>query len=532
MPVSRSLQRRRRSSLGVAASLSSIKPGNYGITTSPRNVTFAPNVTPGTFVEETEGAEDYATEVPSPSDALFPPADALNAAAPTRRRQPPGKRRSQGYIPRPPNAFMLFRANFVRQKHVPGSIETNHGSLSKIIGNCWKALPEAEKKVWEARAKKAKAEHKEMYPNYRFRPVHNKNKSKQKKGKVTLDEPEERRCEEVAQLLLEGKKGDELLAAVRRLDLDRQQPSSASASPMPAPYPQLAMPAPMYPMFQQHRRSSSAPPGAFHMPIAVPTLQDYFPSHPSSRADTPVRNIAGYRDIRRPSSAGPSYYMDWASGMAMSGAPVTFENLQPDNDPLPDVNTAFFNPGFSVSGFGGAQDSAIFGDPGANTSLALSIGPLDGGSVDPLSDTLSPSSTTTSSTYPFSAITPVNGMPWMPHQEELTPSASPSGFSVSPPPAHNFDAHQDMGMGMYAAVQAEQLSWASQDVAVAGHDGLAYAQAAEYGDPRVAMNEYAVYGVEQHYAGGGAPPCGLEADGFQYQDEMQYHHHPVEISQY
>ena len=57
-----------------------------------------------------------------------------DSARPTRRRLPPGKRLSQGYIPRPPNAFMLFRANFVRQKHVPGTIETNHGSLSKIIG--------------------------------------------------------------------------------------------------------------------------------------------------------------------------------------------------------------------------------------------------------------------------------------------------------------------------------------------------------------------------------------------------------------
>ena len=27
-----------------------------------------------------------------------------------------------GYIPRLPNAFMLFRADFVRQEHVPGSI--------------------------------------------------------------------------------------------------------------------------------------------------------------------------------------------------------------------------------------------------------------------------------------------------------------------------------------------------------------------------------------------------------------------------
>ncbi|KIP07231.1 hypothetical protein PHLGIDRAFT_89850, partial [Phlebiopsis gigantea 11061_1 CR5-6] len=213
MPVSR-LTRRRRSSLGLT-SLNPVKPGNYGIAVSPRNVTFAPNVTPGTFVEETEG-DDLAAEVPPPSDALFPPAE-TPAPAPPRRRAPPGKRRSQGYIPRPPNAFMLFRANFVRQKHVPGSIETNHGSLSKIIGNCWKALPEQEKKIWESRAKKAKAEHKEMYPHYRFKPVHNKNKNKDKKSKAPVDEPDERRCEEVAQLLLEGKKGDELAAAVRRL---------------------------------------------------------------------------------------------------------------------------------------------------------------------------------------------------------------------------------------------------------------------------------------------------------------------------
>ncbi|KIM66787.1 hypothetical protein SCLCIDRAFT_21574 [Scleroderma citrinum Foug A] len=50
-----------------------------------------------------------------------------------RQRAPPGKSQLIGYIPHPPNAFMLFHADFVRQKHVPGSIKTNHGSLSKII---------------------------------------------------------------------------------------------------------------------------------------------------------------------------------------------------------------------------------------------------------------------------------------------------------------------------------------------------------------------------------------------------------------
>ncbi|THV03719.1 HMG-box, partial [Dendrothele bispora CBS 962.96] len=78
------------------------------------------------------------------------------------------------YIPRPPNAFMLFRADFVRQKHVPGSVETNHGSLSKIIGSCWRSLPPKDKQHWEILARKEKQAHKERWPDYKFRPVHKK----------------------------------------------------------------------------------------------------------------------------------------------------------------------------------------------------------------------------------------------------------------------------------------------------------------------------------------------------------------------
>ena len=108
-----------------------LKHSNHGIgQASPKGVTFAPNVTPVTFVEPDNDSLESDPE--SPTSSLFPPV--ATPAPPSRKRCPPGKRRSQGYIPRPPNAFMLFRADFVRQKHVPGSIETNHGSLSKIIG--------------------------------------------------------------------------------------------------------------------------------------------------------------------------------------------------------------------------------------------------------------------------------------------------------------------------------------------------------------------------------------------------------------
>ena len=73
-----------------------------------------------------------------------------------------------------------------------------------------------EKHVWEVKAKHTKGEHKQIYPEHCFCPIHNKNMEKKEKPTTTPDD--ECRCEEVTQLLLEGKKGDELTAAIRSLD--------------------------------------------------------------------------------------------------------------------------------------------------------------------------------------------------------------------------------------------------------------------------------------------------------------------------
>ncbi|KAI9464033.1 hypothetical protein BJY52DRAFT_1251201 [Lactarius psammicola] len=51
---------------------------------------------------------------------------------------------------------MLFRADFVHQRHVPGTIESCLGSLSKIVGHCWRALPRGEKRIREVRAEHVK----------------------------------------------------------------------------------------------------------------------------------------------------------------------------------------------------------------------------------------------------------------------------------------------------------------------------------------------------------------------------------------
>ncbi|KAF4611806.1 hypothetical protein D9613_004611 [Agrocybe pediades] len=318
------------------------QPGIYGVSTPTRAFTFAPNITPISYGDS--DLEDALLSNPDGQASvsrLFPPSE-TPAPPPTRRRCPPGKRPSQGYIPRPPNAFMLFRADFVRQKHVPGTIETSHTSLSKIIGaypplhhfllhtyllalpgTCWKQLPLEEKHIWEVKAKQAKAQHKLQFPDYRFRPVHNKNKNKEAQDqkrdmkKVPVNNDDERRCEEVAQLLLEGKKGEDLAKAIRALDRARsmekeqlREQGDFELEDLTMPM-SMTMPAPMqipiqsnpqlpYPIanhaFAYPRRPSSVPlPNewfATHAPInniALPPFATFL-----SRPDSPVHSISRY----------------------------------------------------------------------------------------------------------------------------------------------------------------------------------------------------------------------------------------------
>lgn len=189
-------------------------------------------------------------------------------------------------------------------------------------GNCWRSLPLDEKRVWEVKAKHAKAEHKQIYPEYRFRPVHNKNKEKKEKSTTTPDD--ERRCEEVAQLLLEGKKGDELAAAVR--SLDRLRTDSPDVGPS---YP--------------HRRSSSVPlPDHRYNGIALPAL----PFLTLSRSGSPSNDVRMMYGQRRASSVQPNPSRSW-----MMPPPST---LTRDESPLPEVDTSLFDPSFldGASSFG------------------------------------------------------------------------------------------------------------------------------------------------------------------------------------
>ncbi|KAG2337697.1 hypothetical protein BDR05DRAFT_992878 [Suillus weaverae] len=148
-----------------------------------------------------------------------------------------GKKRDASYIPRPPNAFILFRSSFIRSQQVPEKVEGNHSTLSKIIGKYWKTLPREEREVWEAKALVAQAEHRKRYPDWRFRPganalaklkvkdgpgIANRRRSTQntKKGRGNAESKrknknKDERCSMIADLLVEGKTGAELESALR-----------------------------------------------------------------------------------------------------------------------------------------------------------------------------------------------------------------------------------------------------------------------------------------------------------------------------
>ncbi|KAI0628367.1 high mobility group box domain-containing protein, partial [Trametes polyzona] len=75
-------------------------------------------------------------------------------------------------VKRPPNAFVLFRADFFKNypldavtgRRVPQSI------ISKEAGLTWNRMPYERKEPWYSRAHLAKEEHARKYPDYRFRP--------------------------------------------------------------------------------------------------------------------------------------------------------------------------------------------------------------------------------------------------------------------------------------------------------------------------------------------------------------------------
>ena len=81
------------------------------------------------------------------------------------------RKQPQGHIPRPRNAFILFRCDFVAQKKIPASVEPDHRNISRIVGRIWKAMSDEDRRPWVEEAKREREKHKRLYPQYRYSPA-------------------------------------------------------------------------------------------------------------------------------------------------------------------------------------------------------------------------------------------------------------------------------------------------------------------------------------------------------------------------
>ncbi|KAJ7199666.1 hypothetical protein GGX14DRAFT_699803 [Mycena pura] len=113
-------------------------------------------------------ASDVWSTTAPPSPSFQPNPVPSSAAGPEERRV---KRGDDGYVPRPPNAFMLFRSWYCKNRAVNAhGRKDRRVDLNTTIPDQWKALPPEERAEWEARAKNAKKEHEMLHPNYKYRP--------------------------------------------------------------------------------------------------------------------------------------------------------------------------------------------------------------------------------------------------------------------------------------------------------------------------------------------------------------------------
>lgn len=127
-------------------------------------------------------------------------------APPVRRTKPKShaKKKKEGHIPRPQNCWVLFRRHAFANNLVPkdrGVIDA--AELSRIIGHMWNCLPEDEKEEWREEARRQAAEHKQMYPNYRYQPDQSAKQNKVKRNVKRADDAEER-CFKIANEILQS----------------------------------------------------------------------------------------------------------------------------------------------------------------------------------------------------------------------------------------------------------------------------------------------------------------------------------------
>ncbi|PIL36972.1 transcription factor [Ganoderma sinense ZZ0214-1] len=265
-----------------------------------------------TLLEVYQAMGGRATPIPTTSQCP-PPAPALT---------PPfgvsldGAKRK---IPRPANAFMLYRSWLLKSGQIPPNIEKRQQHISRVAGECWNLLSKEDQQTWHDKAEEVKREHGKKYPEWKFAP---ERKSSRRKTPSDPDAPVPE-GEEYIRWIREtyvGLKGDAVAPPRPRKSKSRRTASARSSGKAKVedePVPALSYtPAPS--------------PASTLVMLQTPSLS--VPASPAVSFSCPLSTPANVVDYRLPLLTSPAPLAHELASDAMLGTFVESLALQNAND--------------------------------------------------------------------------------------------------------------------------------------------------------------------------------------------------------
>ncbi|KAI5950831.1 RFG1 [Candida jiufengensis] len=123
-------------------------------------------------------------------------------------------------IPRPRNAFILFRQKFHQTVLDEGTVIRTNPEVSRELGKRWRSLNSIEKQHWNNLAEEEKKNHELKYPGYKYAPRRN---GKNKNCLVCKDKPSSNTATNQKQLAKEQLKANRLAAKKQAQQIQQQQ---------------------------------------------------------------------------------------------------------------------------------------------------------------------------------------------------------------------------------------------------------------------------------------------------------------------
>ena len=132
------------------------------LTSSPATVS---HPTPSTTLSLLSSTPDHMQHYTIPASAMDAHDPVLGPSSPLLTQDDTPKK-----IPRPPNAFMLFRSWLIHDGKLPPEIGRRQQDISRIAGKAWNLLDESSKDGWRKEAIRRLHDHERKHPGYKFEP--------------------------------------------------------------------------------------------------------------------------------------------------------------------------------------------------------------------------------------------------------------------------------------------------------------------------------------------------------------------------